>query len=180
MTRVVSLLLALAMTTGCASLQTTTHTVRVVTEPEGANVAVLEHDGRKDLGASPAEYKRDLETYRCGNIAWLIPVMTTLVGGGAGFGAGYAWTERNDKLNSGINTMALFAAVGLAAGIAVAAECRMKDGEVPEHKDVKLVFEAAKEGYLPVSAPLSIPAKTEELKLVLPPLGAATPATESK
>lgn len=179
MTRAVSLLLALAMTTtGCASLSTTTHSVRVVTEPEGASVAVMEPDGRKELGPSPAEYKRDLETYKCGNVVWILPVLTTLVGGGAGFGAAYAWTERNDKLNSGINTMALFAAVGLAAGIAVAAECRMKDGEVPEHKDVKLVFEASKDGYLPASAPLSIPARTEELKLVLPPLGGAPAPTK--
>jgi hypothetical protein len=70
--RLLALLLACSLTTGCASLKRETHTVCVQTEPAGAQVAVLEPDGRKELGPSPAEYKREIDTYRCGNVAWLI------------------------------------------------------------------------------------------------------------
>jgi hypothetical protein len=177
--RVLAFLLALSMlTTGCASLQTATQKVRVVTEPEGAQVAVMEEGGRKELGASPVEYQRSYQAYRCSMLTWLLPVATAAVAGGAGFGIAYATTARNDKLDSGWNNGALFAAIGLAVGIAVAAECRMKDGEVPDHREVRLVVEAAKEGFAPASAPLQVPSKTEELKLVLPPLPASTDAAK--
>ncbi len=178
--RLLALLLACSLTTGCASLKRETHTVCVQTEPAGAQVAVLEPDGRKELGPSPAEYTREIDTYSCGNVAWLIPVASTLLAGGAGFGLAYATTSfnGNDRVNAGWNTGALFAAVGLAVGIAVAAECRMKDGEAAERKDVRLLFEATQDGYAPASAPLTLPAETNELKLVLPPLGGA-PATDA-
>ncbi|HEY3446287.1 MAG TPA: hypothetical protein VGK67_07970 [Myxococcales bacterium] len=179
MTRAVSLLLVLALANGCASLERSTRTVRVVTEPEGASVSVTEPDGRKDLGPSPVEYKREVESYKCGMLAWLIPVGMAAVGAGAGFGVAYATTARNDKVNSGLAGLAIFAAAGMAVGIAVAAECRMKDGEAPEHKDVKVLVEATKEGFAPASAPLKLPSRIEELKLVLPPLGGA-PAADTK
>jgi len=176
MRRASILALTLSLTTGCATLQTTTQKVRVVTEPAGAQVSVLDENGRKDLGASPAEVQRSYEAYRCSSAVWLIPVAAALVGGGAGFGVAYATTARNSPYDAGWNNGALFAAVGLAIGIAVAAECWMKDGVVPEHKDVRLLVEASQEGRQSVRLPLLVPSKVEELKLVLPPLGA--PAAE--
>ena len=177
MTRILSVPLALALlTTGCASLQTTTQKVRVVTEPMGAQVAVLEEGNRKDLGVSPAEYQKSYQAYRCSKATWLLPLATALLAGGAGFGLAYATTARNDRSESGWNNGAVFAAVGLAVGIAVAAECWMKNGVVPEHRDVRVLVEANKEGYQPATAPLQFPSETEELKLVLPPLAAPDPA----
>lgn len=171
--RTLALALALSLTTGCASLGTATQKVRVVSEPAGANVAVLDEVGRKELGAAPVEYQRDYQAYRCSNWVWLTPLGTAALGAGAGFGLAYATTHRNDKLESGWQGMALLGAVGLAVGLAVAAECWMKDGVVPEHRGVQVLIEAQKEGRRTMTVPLKVPSDTEELRLVLPELGGA-------
>lgn len=168
---------AILTSTGCATLETSTQRVRVLTEPAGAHVAALEDAGRKELGPSPVHYERSYSAYRCGNVAWLTPVATTLLSGAAGFGLAYVATSRNDKLDSAWQSGGLFAAVGLAAGVAIAARCRMKDGTVPEHRDIHVVFEASKEGHQAVATPLLIPSKAEEIRLVLPP---AIGSTEAK
>ena len=165
--------------TGCATLESTSQKVRISTEPTGANVAVLEPDARRELGPSPVEYERRYDSYRCSKLAWLIPVGTTLLGGGAGFGLAYATTMRpnslgqDNRVDAGEATGAIFSAIGLAIGIAIAAECRMKDGVVPGHYEERFVVEAQKDGFLPASAPLKIPSELDKMELVLPPAPAA-------
>lgn len=172
------LTLALAvLLTGCASLQTTTQRVRVVTEPAGATVAALEDGGRKELGASPVQYERSYQTYRCSKLTWLLPLGTVALAGGAGFGLAYATTKRNDAYDSAWQNGALFGAIGLAVGVAVAAECLLKDGTQPsEQRAAHVVIEAAKDGFRPASRPLQIPSETEELRLELP----AAPVAEEQ
>ena len=163
---------------GCATVQTTSQKVRILTEPPGASVAVLEADGRKELGPSPVEYERSYDAYRCSGAAWLIPVAATLVGGGAGFGLAFATTHRpnstgaDNRIDAGIAMGAVAAAIGVGLGIAIAAECRMKDGVVPGHRDLRVIVEAQKDGFLPASASLKIPSETGQIDLVLPPVPA--------
>lgn len=168
--RPLCLLLVLALvSSGCASLQPTTQRVRVVTEPAGARVAVLDDGGRKELGASPLEYERSYPAYRCSKLTWLLPLGTVALGGGAGFGLAYATTKRNDAYDSAWQNGALFGAIGLALGVAVAAECLLKDGTTPsDQSPAHLVVEASQEGFLSASTPLQIPSKVEELRLELP------------
>jgi hypothetical protein len=170
-----------AASCGCATIAPTSQKVRVLTEPAGASVAVLEADGRKELGASPVEYERSFDAYRCSSAAWLIPVATTLLGGGAGFGLAFATTHRpnstgtDNRIDAGIAMGAVAAAIGLGLGIAVAAECRMKDGVVPGHHDLRVIVEAQKDGFLPASASLRIPSEDRQIELVLPPVPPTAP-----
>ncbi|MBI5549626.1 MAG: hypothetical protein HY901_37545 [Deltaproteobacteria bacterium] len=165
-------------TTGCATLGSATQTVRVVTEPPGAQVAVLDHGGRQELGAAPVEYRKGYEAYRCSPLAWLLPAATVAVSGGAGFWLAYGTTARNDKLDSAWAAGSLFGAVGLALGIALTAECRMKDGVVPGHEDAQVVVEAFKDGFQSTSAPVQVPGLVKDLKLVLAPLAAPPVAAD--
>lgn len=170
--------IVVAALSGCATLETGTQRVRIVTEPPGAAVAALEDDDRKELGPAPVEYRRAYQAYRCGTAPWLTPLLTTVLGGGGGFGIAWVSTARNDRFDSAVANGTLFAAVGLALGIAVLAECRMKDGEVLDHKEIRVTVEASKEGYGTASEQLRVPSPTERLELKLPPL--AAPAAEAR
>jgi hypothetical protein len=178
--RALGIVLAVVTLAGCATIGKTSQKVRVVTEPAGASVAVLDADGRAELGPSPVDYERSFDAYRCSPAAWLIPVATTLLGYGGGFGLAYATTHRlnnagtDNRVDAGIATGAVFAAIGLGLGIAIAAQCRMKDGDVPGHDDLRVIVEAHKDGFLPASATLKIPSDARQIDLVLPP--ASSPA----
>ena len=168
---------ALALS-GCATLGPTTQKVRVVTEPPGASVAALEDSGLRQLGASPVEYQREVQTYRCSPWIWTLPFGMAIAGGGAGVGISYASTVRNNALDAAEQLGTLLGVAAFVLGIAVAAECYFKDGTVPEHKDVKVLLEASKDGYQSALGPVSFPSRVDELKLTLPKL--AQPAPEAK
>jgi hypothetical protein len=175
--RSIAILLAVALT-GCATLSTSTQRVRVITDPPGASVAVLEDSGTKALGPSPVEYHREYQSYHCSPWIWTLPFGMAVVGGGAGVGISYASTVRNDRLDAAEQLGTLIGVAAFVLGIAIAGECFFKDEVVPEHKDVRVLLEASKDGYKSALAPLMVPSKVEELKLTLPKL--ADPAPEEK
>jgi hypothetical protein len=186
MTRFVATLLAVCLATGCATLSTSTQRVRVVTEPTDASIAALEDSGRKDLGRSPINYQATYQAYHCSKLMYLLPVALVLAGFGGGFGLAYGTTHRNDSLgrddrvNAGLASGALFAGVGLGFGVGFAAECLMKDGETPDHHEARVIIEAHKDGFLPQSATLKIPSDAAEIRLELPPVVAPTEPSEQK